>query len=151
LAPHGCDVALWSTARRRHGPEVLALVGGGALGVVVGLSLGLLVLVAGGGVLPPELPLPPVWPLPPAPPVVGTGVLLGVDDEPEPDESGDGAAVGGFDWMAAVRSARTLAIAARMAAARLPVIAPLAVSACTAVFSASRRDMARLAFPAAAL
>jgi hypothetical protein len=151
LAPHGCDVALWSTARRRHGPEVLALVGGGALGVVVGLSLGLLVLVAGGGVLPPELPLPPVWPLPPAPPVVGTGVLLGVDDEPEPDESGDGAAVGGFDWMAAVRSARTLAIAARIAAARLLVIAPLAVSACTAVFSASRRDMAWLAFPAAAL
>jgi hypothetical protein len=123
--------------------------------VVVGLSLGLLVLVAGGGVLPPEVPLPPVSPPPPpAPPVVGTGVLLGVDDDSEPDdpdESGGGVAVCGFDWMAAVRSARTLAIAARMAAARLPVIAPLAVSACTAVFSASRRDMAWLAFPAAAL
>lgn len=116
---------------------MLTLVGGGALGVAVGLSLGplgLLVLVGGGGVLPPV-------PLPPAPPLVGTGVLLGVEDESEPDgdpdELGDGAAVGGADWMAAVRSSRTLAIAARMTAARSGVIAPLVVSACTAAVSFS--------------
>jgi hypothetical protein len=148
LAPHGCDVALWSAAGQRHGPDVLPLVGGGALGDAVGLSLGLLVLVAGGCVLPPEVPLPP------DPPVVGTGVLLGVDDDSEPDDtdgSGDGVAVCGFDWMAAVRSARTLAIAARITAARLLVIVPLAVSACTAVLSLSKRDMAWFAFPAAAL
>jgi hypothetical protein len=127
---------------------VLSVVAGGALGSWVGLSLGLLVLVAGGGVLPPDVSSPlELPPLPPSSvPVAGVWVLLGVDDEPEPDEvsdePGDGSAVGGGDWMAAVRSACTLAIAARMTAARSLVIAPLAVLACTAVLNASKRDRA---------
>jgi hypothetical protein len=82
--------------------------------------------------------------------VVGTGVLLADGDESESDgDRGDGAAVGGAEF-AADKSARTRVIAARMRALRSLVIEPFAVSACTALCSAFKRERAPAASPAAA-